>query len=62
MSARAAGPKKTQKARTNIVLACSVCGARNYKSTKARREGAEMLQLKKFCSACNAHTLHIESK
>ncbi|MGE3675189.1 MAG: 50S ribosomal protein L33, partial [Polyangiaceae bacterium] len=53
---------KTQKARTNIVLACSVCGARNYKSTKARREGAEMLQLKKFCSACNAHTLHIESK
>ncbi len=53
---------KADKARVSITLACSICGARNYKTTKARKPGLELLTLKKFCRDCNAHTQHIESK
>ena len=48
--------------RIPIALCCSVCSARNYKTTKARRDGGRPLQLKKFCNTCNAHTVHIEGK
>ena len=48
--------------RIPIALCCSVCSARNYKTTKARKDGARPLQLKKFCNTCNAHTVHIEGK
>jgi large subunit ribosomal protein L33 len=48
--------------RIPIALSCSVCGARNYKTTRIRREGIKPLSLKKFCKACNHHTVHIESK
>ena len=47
--------------RKRIVLACAACGGRNYRKTKARREGAAPIQLMKFCSTCNAHTLHREA-
>jgi large subunit ribosomal protein L33 len=49
------------KTRIGITLSCTLCGTRNYKTTKAR--GTEgQLSLKKFCSACGTHTLHIASK
>ena len=48
--------------RQRIALACSECGARNYRSTKARKPGASPIELKKFCSHCGKHTLHRESK
>jgi large subunit ribosomal protein L33 len=48
--------------RIPIALCCSVCSARNYKKTKARKDGGQPLQLKKFCNTCNAHTVHIEGK
>jgi large subunit ribosomal protein L33 len=48
--------------RISIALCCSVCSARNYKKTKARKDGGRPLQLKKFCNTCNAHTVHIEGK
>jgi len=47
--------------RKRIVLCCSACGGRNYRKTKARREGAAPIQLMKFCSTCNAHTPHREA-
>jgi large subunit ribosomal protein L33 len=47
--------------RKRIVLACASCGGRNYRKTKARREGAAPIQLMKFCSTCNAHTQHREA-
>ena len=47
--------------RQRIVLSCEQCGGRNYRKTKARREGAAPLTLKKFCSICNAHTQHREA-
>ena len=47
--------------RARVVLVCEQCGARNYHTTKARRN-QERLQIKKFCPACNRHTVHKESK
>ena len=48
--------------RVVVSLSCSVCGERNYKTTRAVRGGTKPLELKKFCKKCNAHTLHHESK
>jgi large subunit ribosomal protein L33 len=47
--------------RAQIVLVCEECGGRNYRTTKAAK-GQERLALKKFCPACNRHTVHKESK
>jgi large subunit ribosomal protein L33 len=46
--------------RTRVVLVCEECGARNYPTTKARKQ--DRLSLKKFCATCNRHTVHKESK
>jgi large subunit ribosomal protein L33 len=48
--------------RLPIALVCSVCHARNYKTTKARKDGAPALKLKKFCKTCDSHTTHEETK
>ena len=45
-----------------IMLACSVCGSRNYRTTRAVRAGVPTLELKKFCKVCNHHTVHRETK
>ncbi|QQR91665.1 MAG: 50S ribosomal protein L33 [Myxococcales bacterium] len=51
------------KTRVKIALVCSECGARNYRSTKAIKQGeTEFLSLKKFCPSCGKHTVHKESK
>ena len=46
--------------RTHVALVCEECGARNYQTTKARKQ--ERLTIKKFCPTCNRHTVHKESK
>jgi large subunit ribosomal protein L33 len=49
--------------RVRITLVCEECGARNYQTTKAQKQQKqERLGLKKFCAACNRHTVHKESK
>jgi large subunit ribosomal protein L33 len=51
--------------RTPIVLACSECQARNYKTTKragVADEDSSMPPLKKFCKQCKKHTVHRETK
>ena len=48
--------------RTPVALACSVCHTRNYKTTKARKDGAPPLKLKKFCKTCDGHTIHEETR
>ena len=58
---RSGGGRSDLDRRQRIVLSCASCGGRNYRKTKARREGAAPLQLSKFCSICNAHTLHREA-
>ncbi|WP_445478818.1 50S ribosomal protein L33 [Lysinibacillus irui] len=40
-----------------VVLTCEKCGSRNY--TFPAKEGSTVrLELKKFCSHCNEHTMH----
>jgi large subunit ribosomal protein L33 len=49
--------------RARIFLVCGECGARNYRTTKARHaKPGDRLELKKFCPRCNRHTSHQESK
>jgi large subunit ribosomal protein L33 len=52
---------KAAPGRLRIALACSVCGTRNYRSTK-QPSVTKGLSLKKFCSQCSQHTVHIEGK
>ncbi|MFD3449210.1 50S ribosomal protein L33 [Microbacteriaceae bacterium 4G12] len=47
--------------RKKIVLACTECNSRNYTTMKNTSE-SERLEMKKFCKACNNHTVHKETK
>ncbi|GEK34057.1 50S ribosomal protein L33 [Kurthia sibirica] len=44
-----------------IVLCCEKCGGRNY-SVPAPKESTKRLEFKKFCSHCNEHTLHKQTR
>lgn len=41
-----------------VVLSCEKCGSRNYSMPAKSSNEAERLELKKFCSHCNEHTVH----
>lgn len=40
-----------------IMLSCDKCGSRNYPIT-AKNNATKRLEIKKFCSFCNEHTIH----
>ncbi|MFB7157542.1 50S ribosomal protein L33 [Lysinibacillus sp. NPDC056232] len=40
-----------------VVLNCEKCGSRNY-TFPAKADSTVRLELKKFCSHCNEHTVH----
>jgi large subunit ribosomal protein L33 len=42
-----------------ITLACSECGARNY---KAHAKLGQSIEFRKFCKHCKRHTIHREAK
>ncbi|MAF27590.1 MAG: 50S ribosomal protein L33 [Gemmatimonadota bacterium] len=48
--------------RVRVVLACSRCERRNYITSKDRARQPERMERKKFCSACNGHTVHRETR
>lgn len=48
--------------RIDIVLVCTACEARNYKTTKSNKPGSKLLEKKKYCPKCDKHTVHKESK
>ncbi|MED3727335.1 50S ribosomal protein L33 [Priestia filamentosa] len=48
--------------RKKSVLACSVCGSRNYSTMKNSSAAGDRLEIKKFCKTCNSHTAHLETK
>ena len=48
--------------RVDIVLVCTECEARNYKTTKANKPTTRPLEKKKYCPTCDKHTVHKESK
>jgi large subunit ribosomal protein L33 len=62
MSKRSGKERSTHDRRIPVVLCCSVCSNRNYKTTKSPRPDSEALSFKKFCNICNLHTMHIEGK
>ncbi|PWA12969.1 50S ribosomal protein L33 [Pueribacillus theae] len=47
---------------SKLILACSVCGSRNYSTHKNKQNHMARMQIKKFCKRCNAHTIHHETK
>lgn len=50
----------TKDATIKFGLICSVCGSRNYVSTKNKMENKDKLTLNKFCNHCRKHTPHKE--
>ncbi|MCK5410798.1 MAG: 50S ribosomal protein L33 [Gemmatimonadota bacterium] len=48
--------------RDQITLECTECRERNYSTTKNKREHPERVEFKKYCSRCNAHTKHKETR
>ena len=49
-------------ARIVITLACNECKARNYATTKNKRNDPDRVELKKYCKVCRKHTVHREAK
>ena len=48
--------------REKVTLVCTVCLARNYKTTKSKLRATTRLEISKYCATCKQHTLHKESK
>lgn len=48
--------------RVNIQLKCTVCGEENYISSKNKKTQPERIEKKKYCSRCDAQTIHKEKK
>ncbi|MGO4890101.1 50S ribosomal protein L33 [Anaerobacillus sp. MEB173] len=48
--------------RNKVILACDECKSRNYSTEKNKQNVTVRIEMKKFCKACNAHTLHKETK
>lgn len=48
--------------RTNIILACTETGDRNYITVKNKRTNPERLEFKKYSPRLKKHTLHRETK
>lgn len=53
---------KKGEAREKVTLKCSECGELNYRKEKNKRNTTERLELNKYCSRCQKHTAHKETK
>jgi large subunit ribosomal protein L33 len=62
---------KNKGPRIVVTLECTECrknenkrslGVSRYLSTKNRRNTPDKLELSKYCSYCNKHTIHKETK
>ncbi|MDA0871362.1 MAG: 50S ribosomal protein L33 [Firmicutes bacterium] len=47
--------------RKKIILICSVCLHRNYTITKSATT-TDRMSISKYCTYCNTHTIHKETK
>ncbi|MEW6088502.1 MAG: 50S ribosomal protein L33 [bacterium] len=45
-----------------ITLACTECKERNYSTMKNKKKHPDRMETKKYCSSCNKHTLHRQTK
>ena len=48
--------------RTLVVLECIECKRRNYTTTKNKRIHTGRVEFKKYCSFCNKHKVHKETR
>ncbi len=48
--------------RVRITLACEECKRRNYITKKNKKNDANRLEMKKYCSYCRGHKVHKETK
>ncbi len=48
--------------RENLTLRCETCKMENYITTKNKSNQPGRIEVKKYCSRCNAKTLHKEKK
>jgi len=62
---------KSKGARSLVILECTECkknemkrskGISRYATKKNRKNTPNKLELKKFCTHCNTHTIHKEIK
>jgi len=54
--------KKAGEIRPKITLACTECKGRNYITKKNKRNDPDRLTIKKYCSNCNLHRPHRETR
>ncbi len=45
-----------------ITMACTECKARNYSTTKNKKNDPDRIERSKYCSSCRKHTPHKEVK
>ncbi|ETT88655.1 50S ribosomal protein L33 [Viridibacillus sp. FSL R5-0477] len=45
-----------------VVLSCEKCGSRNYSLPASKDSATARMELKKYCSHCNEHTLHKQTR
>ena len=45
-----------------INLECTECKERNYSTTKNKKTHTSRVEFKKYCSRCNKHVMHKETK
>jgi len=53
---------KSKGDRIIIHLACTECRERNYTTQKNRRNDADRMERRKFCSRCRSHQVHRETR
>lgn len=53
---------KKGESRERTTLKCTVCGEKNYRTEKNKRNTPERMELNKYCPRCGHHTAHKEEK
>lgn len=53
---------KTKSTTKKIILVCEECLSRNYSVNKSTLTQKQRLEIKKYCSSCNQHTTHKETR
>ena len=48
--------------RQRKTLVCTECNEENYRTEKNVKNTTDRLELKKYCSKCQKHTIHKEKK
>ena len=48
--------------RSYVTLVCTECKNENYMTSKNKKNTTEKLEINKYCSTCNKHTVHKEKK